>query len=465
MAQAKSKSFCCVPGCSCNAQKQPYLSFHSFPVNGETRRKWVQAIRREEGPTFTIKTGSTYVCSRHFTPEDYVLGITVRRLKPDSIPSLFLLNDYTSKGKRRSLSVYERCHKQQPLTSVGVEVKESAKKAVNLDHDYATLPSAALPADIQETSSPDGVTCDLGSEHFHIKEEQEELWENQESDIIAVIVKSEDEDEEEPQFSKLQTEEDDVIKIERDSSETEDSDAENYWTSNETPVSENQSDFNTNVRKSFGFSESVEQFCFKASAESEKLPFEKRYGCDVCSKRFNSKRDLIRHTFIHTGEKPFSCNICGLHFIQKSNLRAHFKIHSGEKPFDCKFCTKCFRRNTDLKRHMTVHNGEKPFSCDICEKRFSRKTHLKTHTIVHTGEKPFTCNICSKRFKQMTYLKVHTRVHTGERPFSCDICEQNFAHRHSLTVHRRVHAREKLSLDCSSLRKGGKHIHVSSSYA
>uniref|UniRef100_A0A8C9ZPD3 THAP-type domain-containing protein n=1 Tax=Sander lucioperca TaxID=283035 RepID=A0A8C9ZPD3_SANLU len=93
MAQATSKA-CSVPGCCCYSQKQPYLSFHSFPVDGEGRRRWVQAIRREEGPDFTIKTGSTYVCSRHFTLDDYVLGmnspfsITIRRLRPDAVPSL-----------------------------------------------------------------------------------------------------------------------------------------------------------------------------------------------------------------------------------------------------------------------------------------------------------------------------------------------------------------------------------------
>ena len=122
------------------AQKQRYLSFHPFPVNSEFRQKSVQAIRRDEGPTFTIKKGSTYVCSRHFTPEDYVMGITVRRLKPESVPRLFPWNNYTSNEKRESVD--EWCQKWQLLTSVGVEIKEIAKKALKVDHDYATLPPA-----------------------------------------------------------------------------------------------------------------------------------------------------------------------------------------------------------------------------------------------------------------------------------------------------------------------------------
>lgn len=131
MAQAASSSFCSVPVCTCSAKKQPYLSFHSFPVNGEVRRKWIQAIRRDEGPNFRIKKGSTYVCSRHFTSDDFVLGISVRRLKPDAVPSLFPWNQFTSKSKRDP----------QCLPSVGVE-KERAKRALELDHDYTSPPHA-----------------------------------------------------------------------------------------------------------------------------------------------------------------------------------------------------------------------------------------------------------------------------------------------------------------------------------
>ncbi|XP_078137150.1 uncharacterized protein LOC144537352 [Sander vitreus] len=133
MAQATSKT-CSVPGCCCYSQKQPYLSFHSFPVDGEVRRRWFQAIRREEGPDFTIITGSTYVCSRHFTLDDYVLGmnspfsITIRRLRPDAVPSLFPWNDFTPEGKKDR--VYERSQKRPPVPSVGVEIKDITRPPV-----------------------------------------------------------------------------------------------------------------------------------------------------------------------------------------------------------------------------------------------------------------------------------------------------------------------------------------------
>lgn len=74
VAQAKNRSYCSVPGCFSYAAKNPYLHFHNFPTNGKVRQKWVQAIRREEGPVFVIKKGCALVCSQHFTPDDYTLG-------------------------------------------------------------------------------------------------------------------------------------------------------------------------------------------------------------------------------------------------------------------------------------------------------------------------------------------------------------------------------------------------------
>uniref|UniRef100_A0A3B5MBV5 THAP domain-containing protein 1 n=1 Tax=Xiphophorus couchianus TaxID=32473 RepID=A0A3B5MBV5_9TELE len=82
--------FCSVPGCSCGARKQPYLSYHSFPTDPDQRRQWIHAIRRDEGPDFCIKTGSTFVCSRHFTLEDFVSGSSISRLRSGAVPSLFV---------------------------------------------------------------------------------------------------------------------------------------------------------------------------------------------------------------------------------------------------------------------------------------------------------------------------------------------------------------------------------------
>lgn len=139
MAESKSRSFCCVPGCSSSTQKQPYLSFHSFPVDPNLKPKWIQAIRREEGDSFDIKRGSNYVCSRHFAPDDYSGGCVVRRLKSGVVPSLFPWNNFTAPLRRES--VYDRTLKRQSI-QLCCEDRDMVAKAVRMDHDYVTHPPA-----------------------------------------------------------------------------------------------------------------------------------------------------------------------------------------------------------------------------------------------------------------------------------------------------------------------------------
>ncbi|KAI3368219.1 hypothetical protein L3Q82_007946 [Scortum barcoo] len=62
---------------------------------GEVRARWVEAVRRTEGPSFNILRGSTYVCREHFKPEDFYTSPGGRiRIKQGAVPSKFLWNDW-----------------------------------------------------------------------------------------------------------------------------------------------------------------------------------------------------------------------------------------------------------------------------------------------------------------------------------------------------------------------------------
>ena len=92
-----SNDHCCVPGCSHRRKSHPNLSFHPIPADEGRRKRWIVAIRRDEGEHFRV-TGNTVVCSEHFTSDSYhsphlfasAPGVRVsRRLKNDAVPTIF----------------------------------------------------------------------------------------------------------------------------------------------------------------------------------------------------------------------------------------------------------------------------------------------------------------------------------------------------------------------------------------
>lgn len=74
--------------------------------------------------------------------------------------------------------------------------------------------------------------------------------------------------------------------------------------------------------------------------------------CNVCSKEFSTKLQLIQHTKFHAGRTTYSCEICNKAFLQNSTLKTHMRTHTGDNIlFSCKVCGKAFHRNVQLQRH------------------------------------------------------------------------------------------------------------------
>ncbi|XDV17038.1 hypothetical protein PO909_016489 [Leuciscus waleckii] len=137
MAEATSTCYCSVPYCKNNKQRQPYLSFHGFPSDKCLRKKWIHAIRRVEGPKFTILRGSTFVCSRHFISDDYTAATGRKRLRKGAVPSRFIWNNW---GETSRESVYERVRVQTIPSDDTQDDEVVTEVTAEADHDYAVTP-------------------------------------------------------------------------------------------------------------------------------------------------------------------------------------------------------------------------------------------------------------------------------------------------------------------------------------
>ena len=77
-------------------------------------------------------------------------------------------------------------------------------------------------------------------------------------------------------------------------------------------------------------------------------------------------------------------------------LTTKSKSKKYEKVYICAVCTKEFQTKTLLKKHSAIHGPSNVHGCSTCHKVFSRKTLLKRHELTHTSERPHTCQECGK---------------------------------------------------------------------
>ena len=99
-----SHNHCCVPMCTNRRVNCPQLSFHKFPAEPDLRKRWIIAVRRDEGPHFRV-TKNTLVCSDHFREEDFTLPVGAgechrARLRPGATPSVFAFGKPCSEAVR-----------------------------------------------------------------------------------------------------------------------------------------------------------------------------------------------------------------------------------------------------------------------------------------------------------------------------------------------------------------------------
>ncbi|XP_055705860.1 zinc finger protein 182-like [Phlebotomus papatasi] len=175
------------------------------------------------------------------------------------------------------------------------------------------------------------------------------------------------------------------------------------------------------------------------------------FMCDICSKRFNSKRGMQLHMVRHIKKEAISCQYCQEKVSSKYQLKKHIKdkhrndtVKKKKYETSCNICMKVFSLPHYLQRHMLRHSDKKEIICEICGKPFKNIQTLFNHKKLHTGEKPFKCDFpnCGRTFRDSSSITVHKRCHLDERPFPCNYCGKCFRDKGTLRIHYRQHTGE-----------------------
>ena len=146
---------CCVPECT----KKGYLdengrkvSHFKFPDDPLRRKKWIHAIRRDEGVYFQIQEW-TKVCSRHFREYDFIKTLSGRRdLRPNAVPSLF---PWTRTSPRKRKAPTDR---EQIGTTSRVLLSEIETVEETVETENATCNEESGTSDIDAITKQDVTT-------------------------------------------------------------------------------------------------------------------------------------------------------------------------------------------------------------------------------------------------------------------------------------------------------------------
>ncbi|KAM7295196.1 uncharacterized protein ISCGN_024701 [Ixodes scapularis] len=147
--------YCCAPLCKQKGVTDDLgdkVSFFSFPSDPVVRKKWVIAIKRDEGKLFQI-TKYTRLCSKHFQQSDYLANYAGSRrfLRQNAVPSIFAFNTAARPPRREPRRRLPLPPKQE-LSTAAAEGSANDDVA-DLDATCDSIADAESVANAEDTGS------------------------------------------------------------------------------------------------------------------------------------------------------------------------------------------------------------------------------------------------------------------------------------------------------------------------
>ncbi|KAH6930303.1 hypothetical protein HPB50_012608 [Hyalomma asiaticum] len=174
------------------------VSFFAFPKDPLLKKRWLVAIKRDEGKLFAV-TKHTKVCSTHFANDDYLPNVVGGRryLRVDAVPSVFAFGKPQRPARRKPRDRQQCVSRAQRLSAIGqagsselaLETTLSPGGDVAVSRDCATAEevldatecsdSASAPtsaADFQERQEVCGCAATGVNLEEQLSEHQARIW-------------------------------------------------------------------------------------------------------------------------------------------------------------------------------------------------------------------------------------------------------------------------------------------------
>ncbi|VVC93393.1 unnamed protein product [Leptidea sinapis] len=135
------------------------------------------------------------------------------------------------------------------------------------------------------------------------------------------------------------------------------------------------------------------------------------YKCQFCDRSFGDSSNFSKHKKIHVAS-IFQCDMCNKKFNTKKKIIEHIGRHNQASPIFCPQCNKTFHFTSQLNKHLqTVHRRTKRYKCPFCHEFFgSLKFKWDHEWLIHKVRKtPFDCWNCHFKCRKYTDLKRHCR--------------------------------------------------------